>query len=381
MAHVLILGGGFGGLAAAHELRQHLGDEHEITLVARDDGFFIGFAKLWDLAGMRPLADGTGDLNRLDGHGVRFVQAEVTAIDPQARLTRTSDGELSGDALLVALGAGVDPEHGELIAGAGHDLYDAAALPAMRRDLAGLDGGRLVISILGGPFKCPPAPYEAALLIDEQLRHRGVRDQLEIVLTTPQPISLPAAGPDASRYVADRFAERDIELRTETPVSGVDREARELALGDGERLEYALWLAVPASAPVPVLAESPLAGASGWIEPDRHTLRTDVEGVYAVGDCTMVATATGQLPKAGVFAEGEGKVAARNIVADLGGGEGDRFDGHGFCFLEFPGEEVAFVSGDFYAEPAPDVEIEPPTRDRFAAKRAFERERLAAWLG
>jgi sulfide:quinone oxidoreductase len=140
-------------------------------------------------------------------------------------------------------------------------------------------------------------------------------------------------------------------------------------------------LGVPATAPPPVIA--PLVGPSGWIEPDRHTLRTQHERVYAVGDCTQIPTATAQLPKAGVFAAAQGVVAARNIAADLGvpGAAGDRFEGHGFCFLELPGENVAFVEGNFYADPAPDVTLTPADHEQFRRKQEYERARLSEWLG
>ncbi|MDQ3862862.1 MAG: hypothetical protein M3317_05070 [Actinomycetota bacterium] len=150
MASILILGGGFGGLAAAHELRARLPHNHDVTVVAASDRFYAGFAKLWDL---------------------------------------------------VALGAGPGPEHFLHLHGPAHDLYDTNELPKMRTDLAQLDAGTLAIAVLDAPYKCPPAPYEAALLLDEHLR--GVRDSFELVITTPQPMTLPAAGPEISRFVAD----------------------------------------------------------------------------------------------------------------------------------------------------------------------------------
>ena len=73
----------------------------------------------------------------------------------------------------------------------------------MHDALDAVDGGRVLVSILGGPFKCPPAPFEAALLVDARLRARGVRDRVGVAISTPQPITLPVAGPDASRYVPD----------------------------------------------------------------------------------------------------------------------------------------------------------------------------------
>jgi sulfide:quinone oxidoreductase len=381
MSHVLILGGGFGGLAAARELRT-AHPELEVTLVAAADEFYMGFAKLWDLARTRPLADGTRSLTALDARGVRFVHAEITAIDPARCAVETTAGALEADALLVALGAGPRTAHRELLSGDGaFDLYDGRELPGMHAALDTVDEGRVLVSILGGPFKCPPAPFEAALLVDERLRSRGVRDRVGVAISTPQPITLPVAGPDASRYIAGFLAERGIELFSESPVTAVDGAERQVTFGDGSTADYRVLLGVPASAPPPVVADSSLAAPSGWIEPDRHTLATGIDRVYAVGDCTNIPNAIGALPKAGVFAAAQAEVAAHNIAADLLGTQRAAFDGHGFCFLELPGEKVAYVEGDFYAEPRPAVTLTAADDEQFRAKQAYEQERLAAWLG
>lgn len=380
MSDILILGGGFGGLAAAHELRDHLDDRAEITVVARDDRFFIGFAKIWDLVGIRPLDGGTRSLRNLEDHGITYRQAEVTAIDPETRTVQTSVGELAGDALLVALGAIASPDDTAQLGGRALDLYDPESLPAIRGVLADVEEGRIVVSIMGGPFKCPPAPYEATLLIDEHLRDRGVRDAIDLVITTPQPITLPAAGEGASEFLADQLRRRDVEVRAESPLAAVDAEGQRARYADGDELAFDLFLGVPASVPPAVVANGPLAADSGWIEPDPRTLHTGHERVYAVGDCTRIPNAVGQLPKAGVFAEREGKVAARNIVADLSGGERERFDGRGFCYLELPGNQVAMVEGDFLAEGGPEVSMSDPDEEHLLRKQEFERERLDAWL-
>jgi sulfide:quinone oxidoreductase len=378
MASFLILGGGFGGLAAAHQLRQRLGDEHEVTLVDRNDRFFMGFAKLWDLAGVRPLADGTRPLAALEGHGVRFVQADIECIDPEARAVDTSQGRLEADALLVALGAGDHPGQVAKLGSVAYNLYDPGALPGMQAAIGELDAGRLLIAVLGQPFKCPPAPFEAALLIDELLRGRGVRDAVDLAVATPAPSALPVAGPDASRYVGERLAERGITLHAEHLLGEVDGQVARF--DTGTEVEFDLLLGVPGVAPPPVVAGSPLAGEGGWIRPDPRTLRTSFELVYAVGDCTTVPTATAALPKAGVFAAGEALVAAENMISDTLGGDEAAFDGYGFCYLEFPEREVALVEGDFFAQPAPDVAMSPPSRAAFEAKQRFERDRLDAWL-
>lgn len=380
MAHLLVLGGGFGGVAAAHELRAALSPGDEVTLVASSERFFVGFAKLWDLVGARPLSHGSARLSDLQRHRIRFLQADVTAIDPAALTVETTAGPQAGDGIIVALGAAHDPAHADLLAPDAWDLYRADDLPDMRADLARLEEGRLVLSILGVPYLCPPAPFEAALLLDEWLRAHGRREGVELVLSTPQPVTLPVAGPDASGYLAERLAERDVTLLTEHAVVGVDHAGRKIDFAGGRELRWDLLLGVPAAAPQPVVARSALAGDDGWVWPDPRTFATAYERVYAVGDCTAVPTATAQLPKAGVFAEAGGKVAARNLAADLLGTPRAEFDGRGHCFLELPGQQVARIGGDFYAEPSPDVSLGAPSAEAFALKQAWEQERLATWF-
>jgi sulfide:quinone oxidoreductase len=375
MASILILGGGFGGLAAANELRARLPDNHDVTVVAADDHFYTGFAKLWDLVGTRPLDEGTARLSALEQRGIHFVQTRITKIDPAERRVETEVGSFDADFLLVALGAGPGPEQFLHLQGPAHDLYDANELPEMRADLAQLDAGTLVLAILGAPYKCPPAPYEAAFLLDEHLRGRGVRDAIELVVTTPQPMTLPAAGPEVSQFVADTLEDQGIELRTEQSVQAIDVDTRKVSFADGAQLQYTLLLEVPQAVPPQVVADSALAGeGGGWIQPDRETLLTRFERVYAAGDCTASPP-----PKAGIFAEAEARVAARNIASEIDGGPGDRFDGTGYCFLEFPGQRASALEGHFFAQP-PEVHLAEPDTETFVRKQAFESERLRDWL-
>jgi sulfide:quinone oxidoreductase len=385
---VLVLGGGFGGLAAATRLRERLPAEHEVVLIARDERFAMGFAKLWDLAGMRPLEAGTRSLHLLTDRGIRFVPADITAIDGSGRVVSTSAGTFEGDGLVVALGCRPAPAHRQMLRGEhAFDLYDAAALPGMRSALDRITAGRVVVAILGGPFRCPPAPYEAALIVDGMLRARDVRSEVEVVVVTPQPMALPSAGIDASRYVAGHLADQDVHLRSGVRVTAVDANAQTLTLEptpggncQAGQLDYDVLLGVPADAPPEVLADSGLVGDAGWIAPDPASLRTHLDRVYAVGDCTVIPTATAQLPHAGVFAAAQGRVAADNLVADLTGTAPATFDGHGYCFLELPGERVAYLEGDFYAAP-PQVTLQPADREQFVRKQRYEQEHLAAWLG
>lgn len=296
---------------------------------------------------MRFLTDGTGHLATLTAQGIRFVQARITAIDPTRRSVQTSAGQFDADYLVVVLGSTPRFDERTQLGGAAYNVYDAQALPTMRAALADVAEGRVAISVLGLPYVCPPAPYEAGFLVDELLRRRGVRDRVEVVVTTPMPATLSMAGKQISDRVAEAFEARGIQLRTGQSVSGIDIATSALSFDNGDTLAYTLLLGVPQAAPPVVVAASALAGEDGWIRPDRETCRTDFTGVYALGDCTAVEN----LPRAGVFAEAMGRVAGANIAAEITGSAPQRYDGTGYCFLEFPERHASTMEGHFFADP------------------------------
>lgn len=379
MSDVLILGGGFGGLAAAHRLRAVLPEDSAITVVDRRDRFFPGLAKLWDLVGASPLEANSRPLENLQRYGISFVHSEIRSIDPESRSIETATGTLSADAMLVALGADFKPGHLNLLDGErSFNLYDALSLPGLKRKLSQIERGRIVVTIMGLPYKCPPAPYEAIMLLDEWLRANGTRNTVQLAVYTPQPSPLPVAGAQASAAIAAELDRLGVELYPEHPLDSIEGDV--VSFGDGHTDRADLIIGIPAHVAPQVVVDAGLTGGSGWVEPDAATLRTSFPGVYAVGDCTHIPNAKGALPKAGVFAEKEGLVAAQNIAAELGTGEGAELDGFGYCFLEFQGKRAANVEGDFFATPEPAVQMSPPDKETFQAKEHFVRERLERWL-
>ena len=375
MADILILGAGFGGLEVANRLRSTLDPEHHLTVVDARDRFFVGAAKLWDIVGLRSLEDSSAPLAGLRSKGIDLVQAEIQSIELAARSATTSAGEVGGDHMVVALGAAFNQTHVRMLEPPAFNLYDPFSVPAMREALDAFQGGRIAIAILGVPYKCPPAPFEAAFLIDRFLRDRGLRDATELAVATVQPSPLPVAGPEASAKVAATLKERGIALHTELKQPEVDTSARELRWADGA-LGFDLLFGVPQHVPPAVIETA----AGGWLRPDPSTLMTEVERVYAIGDCAAIPNAVGEIPKAGVFAEAQGRVVAGRIAAEINGGQAPTFDGHGYCFLEFAQGKAAKVEGDFFASPRPDVSLKEPDSATFEEKQAFVTDRLSAWL-
>ncbi|MDR7523579.1 MAG: FAD/NAD(P)-binding oxidoreductase [Armatimonadota bacterium] len=375
----VVLGGGFGGVAAAHRLRERLGKNAEISLVDRRGTFMMGLRILWTVAGQATRAEGTRPLDRLSRKGIRVVRDEAVLIDVESKTVFTrGGGRLRYDALVIALGAEVRPD---LVPGydpVASNLYDPDQAEAIAARVASFDRGRLGIGILGVPYKCPPAPYECAFLIDDVLRRRGVRDRVEMEAFTPQPSSLPVAGTAACAEVEGRLAARGIRFLPNRKVTAVG--GREVVFEEDQRV-YDLLIAVPPHRAPGVVKQAGLTTGE-WIRPDPRTCATAVPGVFAVGDVTEMPLANGMmLPKAGVFAEAQGRAAGDQIARLFGAAEqAAEFDGVGYCYVETGEGAAAAIRGQFYATPEPVVEVAEPSPQTLAEKRKFEAERLAAWF-
>ena len=377
--HCVVLGGGFGGVAAARRLRERLGERVAVTLVDRRGTFMMGLRILWTLVGQATRAEGTRPLDRLERIGIRILRDEVTGVDLERKTVTTRQTTLRYDALVLALGAELRPD---LVPGydpAGSSLYDPEQVEAIATRVATLERGRIGISILGVPYKCPPAPYEAAFLIDDLLRRRGVRQRVELEVSTPQPSSLPVAGTEVCTQVEGRLAARGIRFLPGRKVVGVD--GLEVVF-ERERRTYDLFIGVAAHRAPAIVKETGLTGGE-WIRPDPRTCETTRSGVFAVGDVTEMPLANGMmLPKAGVFAEAQGVAAAdaiARLVAD--GDDASAFDGRGYCFVEIGEGMATAIRGDFFASPQPAIEVAMPSPEVLAQKREFEASRLAAWFG
>ena len=379
-ARTLILGGGFGGIATAVELRRLLGADHEIVLVDRKPRFAMGLRKLWELVGQGSIAEGSRSRELLARHGVEFVQAEINSMEATSRAARTSGGAFEGDHLVVALGAEPRPDLVPGLTEHGHDVWSFAGVPAAAEALRRFEGGRLLVLIAGAPYPCPPAPYECALHLHEHLQARGLRERTELTVATLQPLLMPNAGLEGSQWMGRQLAERGISFHVGAKTERV--EAGRVVLA-GSALPFDLLVTVAPHRVPAVAGSSGLTAEHGWITVDRGTLATAYERVYAVGDVVLIPLANGlPLPKAGVMAELHGTRVARAIAAELlGEAPPEPFDGRGYCPIELGPGAAALVEGDWYAEPEPVVSISGPSAAHAAEKEAFETEHLARWFG
>jgi len=377
---VVILGGGIGGLTAAGRLRRLLPAEHRIVVVERNRTFAACMANMWLMTGERgDASEGERELAALAEKGIETVEAEIRRIDPAGRCVETSAGNLEGDYLVVALGADKLPGSVPGLAEAGLNLYDARGAVQIREALAAFSGGRIVVLVARTPFSCPSAPYEAAFLIDSLLRQRGIREQAQLALYTPEDQPMLVAGPNVGPELVRMLEERDVELHWEQIALKLLPDRRKILFEIADT-SFDLLVAIPPHVVPPVLKESGLVDASGWVPVDPQTLETRQAGVFALGDATSVRLANGMfLPKAGVFADEQARVVAGRIAADVLGADAGRYDGRGFCYIETGEGMAAYGSGNFYALPGPSVTLEAPSRRFREEKAEIERSLLDLW--
>jgi len=372
---VLVLGAGFGGLELTTRLSEELGEDVDVVLIDRADGFVFGFSKL-DVMFGRTVADAVLHPYRdIVKPGVRFVQTTVRGIEPFTRRVETDAGVFETDVLVVALGADLDLAATPGLVEGGHEFYTVAGAFATRDVLESFGGGRVVVGVTSTPFKCPPAPSETALLVHDYLKQRGLRDSSEVSLVMPFGVPIPPS-PDASQSLLAAFAERHISWNPERLVRALDPTRKVVLLANGDELPYDLFLGVPVHRAPAVVRESDMC-VDGWIPVNPLTLETSFPGVYAVGDVTSVGT-----PKAGVFAEGQAAVVADQIIAQHRSHDATAtYDGRGICYIEFGHDQVGRVDVTFRSGERPSGQFEGPSSIYAADKSEFGSGRIRRWFG
>jgi sulfide:quinone oxidoreductase len=372
---VVVLGAGFGGLELCSTLSEALGDEVDVTLIDKSDGFTFGFSKL-DVMFGRTTADAVRlPYREFAKPGVRLVRETVTAIDAQARRVTTDAGVHEADTLVIALGADYDFDATPGLAEGGNEFYSVAGAERLAQIIPTFSRGHALIGVCGAPFKCPPAPSECALLLHDELLARGVREDCQISFVIPLSSPVPPS-PETSAALIEAFAEREITLITGRRVASLDPQRKVAILDDGAELAFDLFLGVPKHRAPDVVIESGIT-ENGYVPVDSATLQTRFAGVYAVGD-----VATAGVPKAGVFAEGAARVVAQTLIAKLRGGEQPgRYLGQGTCYIEFGHGRIGSVDIDFLSGPEKTGTFNPPSAEQMALKESFGATRRARWFG
>ncbi len=383
---VVILGGGVGGIITANDLRQRLSNEHRIVLVERNAEHAFAPSFLWLMTGDRTPRQVRRPLIQLLRTGVEFVHGSAEGLDLNRLRIVTSAGDISYDYLVVALGAELAPETVPGLADGAQTFYTFDGASRLRDALARFSGGRVAVVVAAMPYKCPGAPHEGAMLMADCFRKRGLSGSTELHLFTPESQPMPVAGPALGEAVQQLLHSKGIRFHPLHSLTAVDTQTRTARFQQEEAFQYDLLVAIPPHRPPSLLRDTGITNPAGWVTVNVNTLATQHERVFAIGDVTAIPIPGRwkpdvplMLPKAGVFAHAQAEVVAARIAAEISGRQPkEEFRGDGYCMLE-AGEDLAgFAYGNFFAQPAPQVNLRQVGKAWHIGKVLFEKWWLAS---
>ena len=310
---IVILGGGSGGVVAATHLGRKLGEQHDVILIdKRADHLFMP-AFLFVMVGERQSRDVSRDLKLLERRNVSFIQSEVVGIDPIRQEIFLRNSTINYDYLIVSLGLATRPDLVPGFAEGSTHPWELEGAVELRRKLESFNGGRVVVGVPLGPYRCPPAPYEAQWMLDDYFTRRGIRDRVQIDYFTRDP---EPAGERRSPgvWMDAESRRRNIKQHYEFIVRSIDPEAKTVSGLYGYQIPYDLLVMVPPHRPAQALLDCGLADTENGVRVDYETLKTKWENVYAIGDCADLPAS-----KSGGVAHQEADVVAHNIAAEITG--------------------------------------------------------------
>jgi sulfide:quinone oxidoreductase len=310
---ILVLGGGSGGIVAATRLARRLGGQHQVTLIDRRDEHVYMPAFLFLMVGQRRPQEITRKLDRLRRRGVDVVQAEIQGIDPARQEVATSAGALPYDHLIVSLGMRPRPDLLPGFAEGADHAWEMEAALRLQRKLATFEGGRVVIGVPPGPYRCPPAPYETQYILHDYFVRRGIRHRVQMDFFTRDPMPRGPAH-DPTVWMDAQARRMGITQHYAFSAESIDPDAKEVRGRYGLSLPYDLLFVVPPHQPAQALIDSRMADSLAGIRVDYDTLETRWENTYAIGDCADMPAS-----KAGIVAHQEAEVVAHNVEVKVTG--------------------------------------------------------------
>ncbi len=372
--HIVICGAGFGGLELTERLASTFGSEIQITLIDKSDSFIFGFSKFELMFGRQSREDVSSYYRTISKPGVEFRQEVITSIEPIARRVVTEENTYTADVLVVALGADYDFGATPGFVEGGHEFYSVDGALRLRDVLPTVTSGNVVVSVLSEPFKCPPAPCEAAMLLDEYFSERGVRPNISISVVSPWGIPIPPSR-TASDAILDRFRDHNITWVGDQVVESIEPATKTARLRDGSTMPYDLFLGIPVHRVPAVVAASGLA-IDGWIPVDKANLATRFPDVYAIGDVTSAP-----VHKSGILAESAARAVAEHLTVRLReAGTAKPYDGAGACFIEFGDHKVGRVDIDFLTGPSVTASFTEASLQGAEEKKDFAATRRRLWF-
>lgn len=319
-AHVVVVGGGFGGATAARYLKERA-PQVRVTLVEPAERFYTcPFSNLY-LAGLRSFESIGHGYDGLRKAGIEVVHARADDVDAAARTVKLSSGQtLRYDKLVLS--PGVDMRWGAL---EGYDEAAAQRAPhawkagpqtqLLRQQMEAMDdGGTFVMVIPANPFRCPPGPYERAAMVAQYFKQHKPKSKI-LLLDNKDAFSKQGLFIQGWKALYGDMIEW-VKQSDDGQVVRVDAQRLEVETAFGARHKASVLNVIPPQKAGFIADRAGVTDASGWVPVRPQTFESSlVKNVYVLGDATQAAP----MPKSGFAANTQGKVAAAAIAAELTG--------------------------------------------------------------
>ena len=353
MKRLLVLGAGTAGTTVVNKLHRRLPkEEWSITVVDQDTEHLYQPGLLLLPFGIYTRSELTKPRRQFFPPGVDLITCPIERVDAVRNEVELSDGRvLSYDYLVIATGTSPRPDQTPGMDGpewrkSVFDFYTLDGAVALRDELAGWDGGRLVVHVTEMPIKCPVAPLEFTFLADAFFGQRHIRDSVDITYVTP--LEGAFTKPVASRRLGGMLRDRNIRLESDFMVDRIDNDAKTLVSMDDREVPFDLLVTVPVNMGADFVARSGLGDELNYVPVDRATLQSKAyPNIFALGDANDIPTS-----KAGSVAHFGVEIFTENFVELIAGKPMTHaFDGHANCFIESGHGKGLLIDFNYDTEP------------------------------
>ena len=354
MKKLVVLGAGTAGTMVVNKLRPVLSDEWQITIVDQDETHHYQPGFLFIPFGVYSEKDVVKSKKRFIPAGVDLIISEIERVDPDANRVHLAGGNvLDYDQLVIATGTHPRPDMTPGLIGdewrkTVHDFYTVDGAVALGETFKDWEGGKLVVSVMELPFKCPVAPLEFNFLADSFFHEKGMRDKVEITYSTVA--SEAFTKPVAAKHLSGVLESKDIAVETDYYPERVDPERKVIISYDEREIPYDLLVVIPINMGADFIERSGLGNELNHVPVDKHTfLSPDYDNIFAIGDAADLPTS-----KAGSVAHFAVEMFAENFPNHIAGRPmTKKFDGHANCFIESGFGKGLLIDFNYDTEPLP----------------------------
>ncbi|XJZ27985.1 NAD(P)/FAD-dependent oxidoreductase [Bacillota bacterium Lsc_1132] len=349
---VIVLGGGSGGSMVANKLARQLSkeiknEEIEIVQITNSSKHIYQPGYLFIALNEKDPDHFIRSQSSIVHRNVQLIEDEITEIDVNNKLLKSKSTQYSYDYLVISTGSYPDFNSLPGLKEAASNFYTLEGAIQLRDKLANFEKGTILITV-DVPHKCPAAPLELVLMLDDYFRKKGNRK--DVVLKYTYPIGRVHSLQPVAEWAEPQFEQRDIQFETYFNLEEVKPKEKLAVTMDGEEHPFDLLISIPAHKGADVIIQSNLGDESGFIDTDRYSLKmAGQDDVYVIGDATNLP-----ISKAGSTAHYQSEILVKNLVNRLKGlPDTATYNGKVACFLEASLEEASMITFDYQTPPAP----------------------------